>query len=151
MGLQAEVCVAPYQLVYGIDVVFPISLGVLVMKLLQEQDTETNDIQRRIYHLMEVHELREKIFLQSEKQKAQVKETFDQRAKANDFEVEDLVLKWDARREKKGSHGKFDHLWMGLVKVVAPHGQNAFLLKNLDGSELQEGPVNDRFLKHYFP
>ena len=40
---------------------------------------------------MEVHELRENIFLKSEKQKAQVKETFDQRAKANEFEVEDLT------------------------------------------------------------
>jgi len=113
---------SPYQLVYGTYVVFPISLGVPVMKLLHEQDTETNDIQRRIYHLMEVHELRETILLKSEKQKAQVKETFDERAKANEFEVEDLVLKWDAKREKKGLHGKLDHLWMGPFKVATPRG-----------------------------
>ena len=39
---------SPYQLIYGIDVVFPTSLGVPVMKLLQEVQTEENDMQRRL-------------------------------------------------------------------------------------------------------
>ena len=39
---------SPYELVYGMEVVFPSYLGVLVMKLLQEAQVETNDIQRRI-------------------------------------------------------------------------------------------------------
>ena len=33
-----------YQLVYGMDVVFPSSLGVPVMKMIQELQVETNDI-----------------------------------------------------------------------------------------------------------
>ena len=39
---------SPYQLVYGMDVVFPSSLGVRVMKMIQEMQVEPNDIQRRI-------------------------------------------------------------------------------------------------------
>ena len=39
---------SPYQLVYGMDVVFPSSLGVSVMKTIQELQVEPNDIQRRI-------------------------------------------------------------------------------------------------------
>ena len=39
---------SPYQLVYGMDVVFLTSLGVLVMKLLQEVQSEENDMQRRL-------------------------------------------------------------------------------------------------------
>jgi hypothetical protein len=39
---------SPYQLVYGMDVVFPTSLGFPVMKLLQEVQVEPNDIQMRI-------------------------------------------------------------------------------------------------------
>jgi hypothetical protein len=31
----------------------------------------------------------------------------------------DLVLKWDARREAKGKHGKFYNLWLGPFQVVA--------------------------------
>ena len=121
------------------------------MRLLQEQDTETNDIQRRIYQLMEVHEVRERIFLSVEEKKAQVKKVFDQKIKVNDFKIEDLVLRWDARKEKKGLHGKFDHLWLGPFKIAASQGPNAFILKKLDGSELQGGPVNGCLLKHYFP
>ena len=35
---------SPYQLVYGMDVVFPSSLGVPAMKMIQELQVETNDI-----------------------------------------------------------------------------------------------------------
>ena len=38
----------PYELVYGMEVVFPSSLGVPVMKIIQEAQMEPNDIQRRI-------------------------------------------------------------------------------------------------------
>ena len=39
---------SPFQLVYGTDAIFPASLGSPVMKYLQEQDTESNPLQRRI-------------------------------------------------------------------------------------------------------
>ena len=39
---------SPYELVYGMEVVFPSSLGVRVMKILQEAQVEPNDIQIRI-------------------------------------------------------------------------------------------------------
>ena len=42
---------SPYQLVYGMDAIFPTSLGVPVMKLLQEVQIEENDMQRRINQL----------------------------------------------------------------------------------------------------
>ena len=43
-----------FQLVYGTDVVFPIQLGILVMKFLQDIQEEPSDIQRRIYALIEL-------------------------------------------------------------------------------------------------
>jgi hypothetical protein len=30
----------------------------------------------------------------------------------------DLVLKWDARNEDKGKHGKIDNIWMAHSKSV---------------------------------
>jgi len=39
---------SPYELVYGLEAVFPSSLGILVIELLQEMQAEPNDIQRRI-------------------------------------------------------------------------------------------------------
>jgi hypothetical protein len=42
-------------------VVFPIQLGLPVMKFLQDEVEETNDVQRRIFQLIEVHQNREKL------------------------------------------------------------------------------------------
>ena len=53
---------SPFQLVYGAEVVFTTSLGVLVMKLLQEQQDEPNNMQRRINQIIELNELRDKTY-----------------------------------------------------------------------------------------
>jgi len=61
-----------------------------------------------------------------------------------------LVLRWDAVREEKGKHGKFDNLWKGPYKIVAFAGKNAYILEeNGDGRGLG-APVNGQLLKHYF-
>jgi hypothetical protein len=39
-----------------------------------------------------------------------MKETFDRKVKADTFKAGELVLKWDAARQEKGKHGKFDAL-----------------------------------------
>ena len=40
---------SPFKLVYGTDAVVPVQLGIPVMKLLQDNEEETNDIQRIIF------------------------------------------------------------------------------------------------------
>ena len=50
-----------FQLVYGTDVVFPIQLGIPVMKFLQDSQEEPNDIQRIIYALIELQQKRETV------------------------------------------------------------------------------------------
>jgi hypothetical protein len=50
---------SPFQLVYGIDVVFPTQLGLPVLKFLQEEMVEPNDIQRIIFQIIEVQQKRE--------------------------------------------------------------------------------------------
>jgi hypothetical protein len=67
----------------------------------------------------------------------------------DDFKLGDLVLKWDARNEDKGKHGKFDHLWLGPFEIAAYRGSNAYILQESNGDIVGGGPVNGRFLKHY--
>jgi len=43
---------SPFQVVYGVDIVFPSSLAVSVMKFLQEVGSEENDIQRQINQMI---------------------------------------------------------------------------------------------------
>jgi hypothetical protein len=53
---------SPYQLVYGTEAVFPLSLGVPVMKLLQEAQVEPNDVQRRINQMIHLMQSREEVY-----------------------------------------------------------------------------------------
>ena len=50
---------SPFQLVYGTHVVFPIQLGIPVIKFFQDSQEEPNDIQRRIFSLIELQQERE--------------------------------------------------------------------------------------------
>ena len=56
---------------------------------------------------MEVHHIRDQIIDKAHVFQDKVKKTFDRKAKPDDFQQGDLVLKWDARNEDKGKHGKF--------------------------------------------
>ena len=79
-----------------------------------------------------------------------IKKAFDKRTKVEYFFLGDKVLKWDSGREDKGKHGKFDFLWKGPYIIYAFRANNYFLLREMDGTEAEEGPVNGRMLKHYF-
>ena len=61
----------------------------------------------------------------------------------------DMVLRWDARKEQKGKHGKFDNLWFGPFIVSKFLENNTFVLQTLDSEELSN-LVNGRFLKHFY-
>jgi hypothetical protein len=140
----------PFQLVYGTDAILPTQLGFPVLKFLQEELEEPNDIQRRIFQIIEVQQKREKLNEEFEAYQSKVKATFDKKTKKDSFKAGDLVLRWDARREDKSKHGKFDNLWFGPFKIAKVLNNNTFLLHNLDDTEIFGGPVNGRFLKHYF-
>jgi hypothetical protein len=61
-----------------------------------------------------------------------------------------MVLRWDARRDEKPKHGKFDNLLFVPFKAVMILDNNTFVFHNLDDTEIFEGPANGHFLKHYF-
>jgi transposase InsO family protein len=44
VSMKKSIGTSPFQLVYGIDAIFPASLGSPVMKYLQEHDTESNPL-----------------------------------------------------------------------------------------------------------
>ena len=56
----------------------------------------------------------------------------------------------DAFKEKKGNHGKFDALWTGPFVITQAHTKNTFVLHNMDGECVFDGPINGHFLKLYF-
>ena len=74
--------------------------------------------------------------------KDKMKAVFDKKAKQDIFQVGDLVLKWDARREEKSKHGKFDNLWLGPFSISQVMKNNTFILQNLDGEQAFGAPIN---------
>ena len=97
-----------------------------------------------------MQQIKEEVYQRSQVLQEKLKKIFDRRTKAEDFYLGDKVLKWDSRREDKGKHGKFDLLWKGPFIIHALQGKNSYFLKSLDGTEIEEGPVNGRMLKHHF-
>jgi hypothetical protein len=54
VSIKRAIGTSPFQLVYGFESIFPIQIDLPVMKLLQDEVEELNDMQRRINQLIEV-------------------------------------------------------------------------------------------------
>eukprot|EP00253_Pinus_taeda_P027006 PITA_27006 len=132
------------------NTVFPTSLAVPVVKLLQEVGSEEDPMQRRINQMIHLQQTREEVFQNTCKFQERIKRIYYRKAKADTFHLGEVVLRWDARHEDKGKHGKFETLWKGPYKIAAYHGQNAFLLKEMNGDECPGGPINGKLLKRYY-
>jgi hypothetical protein len=86
----------------------------------------------------------------TEAYQSKIKSVVDKKTKKEIFQEGDLVLRWDSKRDENPKHGKFNNLWFGPFKVVEVLDTNTFVLHNLDDIEIFGGPVNRRFLKHFF-
>jgi hypothetical protein len=148
IGTKKSISTSPFQMVYGIDVVSPINLVLPVMKLWQYVREEPNHVTRRINQLIEVQQHRAEVDERLQKSQDNMKVLFDRKAKDGEFIPDNLVLKWDARKEDSEKNGKFDYIWYKQFKVTTPEGKNSFLLENLDGKILN-ALVNGHHLKHY--
>eukprot|EP00253_Pinus_taeda_P007895 PITA_07895 len=146
---KKSIGMSPFELVYGVDTVFSTSLAAPVVKLLQEAGSEEGPMQKRLNQMVHLQETREEVFQNTSKLQERIKKIYDKKAKVDKFQLEEVVLKWDARNEEEGKHGKFENIWKGPFKIAAYRGQNSFLLKEMNEEECLGGPVNGRLLKRY--
>ena len=63
------------------DVVLASSLGVPVMKIIQELQVETNDMQRRINQTSHLQQTREEVYITSQVIQDNIKKFFDKKSK----------------------------------------------------------------------
>jgi len=106
-------------------------------------------MQRRLNQMIHLQQTREQFFQNTSKLQEKIKKIYDKKVKVDKFQLDDVVLKWDARNEEKGKHGKFENLWKGPFKIAAYRGKNAFLLREMNGEDCPGGPINGRLLKWY--
>jgi hypothetical protein len=140
---------SPFQLVYGAEAIFPTQLALPVAKFFQDYEGEPNHMIRRILQIMEVQQIREQVRDAAYSHQQKIKQAFDRKVKKKEFEIGDLVFKWDAPRQDKGKHSKFDALWIGPFKISEIFSNNTYGLQDLEGEEVFNSPVNGHFLKKY--
>lgn len=104
-------------------------------------------MQHRIDQMVELDETRGKAF--EHNYKNQAKKNFDKFSRARPFQVGDLVLLWDQRKEKSGNQRKFDSLWLGSYINIGSVGPNSFHLSTLDGDPLKL-PTNGQIVKLFY-
>ena len=60
-----------------------------------------------------------------------IMQVFDKKAKKEEFQIGDLVLKWDTPKQDKGKHRKFEALWIRPFKVFEVFSNNTYRLWDL--------------------
>ena len=78
---------SPFELVYGVDTIFPTSLAAPVIRLLQEADSEEDPMQRRLNQMVHLQQTREEVFKNTSKLQEKIKKIYDRKAKADRFQL----------------------------------------------------------------
>jgi hypothetical protein len=118
--------VSPFHLMYGVEAIFPSQISLPVENLFQDYQGEPDDMIRRVQQLVEVKQTREKMLDKAHECQQKIKQAFDRKSSKKDFQLGDLVLKWDAPKQDKGKHGKFEALWIGPFKVSEVFPNNTY-------------------------
>jgi hypothetical protein len=150
MTKKRSMGISPFQLVYGTEAIFPSQLALHVEKFFQDCHEEPDDMIKRIHQLVEVQQTGEKVMDKSPDRQQKIKQAFNRKSGKDDLQLGDLVLKWDAPRQDKGKHGKFETLLIGPFKISETLSNNTYRLQNLEGDEVFSGPINGHFLNFFF-
>lgn len=141
---------APFDIGYGIQAQLPHNNLMRLHRFIQKYDDEIiDDMQERMNELVGLDEKRKDASVKNAKLQLQMKHLFDRKIVERKFQVDELVLMWNAQVEFKGKHGKFDPIWLGPYLIDSKWGDDSYILKELFGGIL-ELPVHGQFLKKYF-
>eukprot|EP00253_Pinus_taeda_P013982 PITA_13982 len=142
---------SPFKLVYGKEVVLPTNLILPSLALVQFiEESPSSSLQLRHDQILKLEEEREKAKIIHAKHQQIIKSSFDSISSGfKQFQVGDLVLKWEKAHEDKGKHTKFQKMWLGPFQIYEKIGHSTFILQDLSG--LRDSlPVNGLILKKFF-
>jgi hypothetical protein len=139
---------SPFQLIYGLEEVFPIECQIPSLKLAVELLPDTTPLEERLLYLEQLDEQRRDAALANEAHKQCVKCQYDRSVHPRVFSEGDLVLVYDQDKDPLGA-GKFKPMWFRpfIVKKVLEKG--AYQLVDFEGNSLSE-PRNGLYLKKYY-
>jgi hypothetical protein len=103
---------SPFQLIYGLGVVFPIECQIPSLKLTVQLFPDTSPLEERLVHLEQLDEKHHDAALANEAHKHKVKCQYDRSVCPRIFFEGDLVLVYDQDKDPLGE-GKFKPMWFG--------------------------------------
>jgi hypothetical protein len=109
--------VSPFQLVYGIESIFPSQLALPMEKFFQDCQGEPDDMIRRIQQLVEVQQAREQLLDKAHQHQQKIKQAFDRKSNKGGFLAGRSSTKMGCTQAGKGKHSKFEALWIGPFKI----------------------------------
>jgi hypothetical protein len=136
---------SPFQLIYGLEAVFPIECQIPSLKLAVQLLPDTSPLEERLVHL---EQLNRDAALANEAHKHKVKCQYDRFVHPRIFSEGDLVLVYDQDKDPLGA-GKFKPMWFRpfIIKEVLKKG--AYHLVDFEGNALAK-PRNGLYLKKYY-
>jgi hypothetical protein len=78
---------SPFQLVYGMEVIFPTQLALPVAKFFQDHEGEPDHMVRRIHQVVEVQQIREQVMDIAHSHQQKIKQAFDRKVRKKEFEL----------------------------------------------------------------
>ena len=87
--------------------------------------------------LVGLHEHRKNAIIRNDNLQHQMKYLYDKKIVDRMFELDVMVLIWNARLEDKGKHGKFDPIWLGPYLVYSKWGDDSYFLRELSRGILE--------------
>ena len=103
----------PYSLVYGMEAILPIEMGVRSLRtVLESEIPEADWLQSRYDQLCMLDEKRLKALYHIQGYKSRLRKAFDKKVRTRDLKLEDLVLK-EIQASVQDANGKFKQNWAG--------------------------------------
>ena len=137
-----------FQLIYGLEPIFPIECEIPSLKLAVELLLETSSLEERFLHLEHLDEQRRDTATINEAHKKRAKAQYDKAAHPRVFSEDNLVLFYDQDKDALGV-GKFKPMWYSPFRIKRVLEKRVYELVNFDGNKLAK-PRNGLYLKKYF-
>ena len=138
----------PFQLVYGLEFMFPVACKIPSLSLVVELLPETSNLKQRLLHLEHLDEQRWDVAIINEANQKRVKTQYDKVVRPRVFSEGDLVLVYDQEKDALGA-GKFKPIWYGPFIIKRVLEKATYELVNFEGNKLEE-PRNGLYVKKYF-
>jgi hypothetical protein len=148
MSVKTAISFSPFQLVYGLEEVFPIECQILSLKLVVQLLLDTSPLEERLLYLEWLNEQRRDAALANEAHKHKFRFQYDRSVHPRVFSEGNLVLVYDQDKDPLGV-GKFKPMWFGpfIIKEVLKKG--TYRQAEFEGNDLAE-PRNGLYLKKYY-